>query len=514
MLQNFRRRLSDYWYQLLGASYDQEYFQTDSPYWDDELAKQTRYYIYERYFANDIFKAVNRYASQYKQTNKHYKFIRSIYNPAERIVEEYVASIFGEHVDYEHLERGSVPIKTGDDRLRQDIADLLRRSNWNTEQTLYGRYAAKFADTYIKIIDDVDNNITYLETLDPRKVETLHKGDRGEIDYARITYDDLDTDTGLWTTYTEEYTLDYIALYKDVKPYAIGEVTGELVSERPNEYGFVPIEHGKFRDNGSLYGINSFFAQQQKIDEVNDIASLLNDNIRNTVQQLYHAKGVNKGGLATNIDEPSRDDIKIVYTRSDGEIKPITNALNIEGALAAIDSQLKEIEADTPVLRLHMLTDMSVVTEPSARSMYTSAINRILEVQSNLDTPLERAINKALAIDGYRNRNTRYSRDTYSITGYDYEIKPREVIKRSLAKLETIQALNILDVTKPQAPYIMTMLDVPKQQIDEIVSAGQQQQQQEQRREMVNAQMQRLNAMRQQPNNVEENTDVPVQPNE
>lgn len=491
MIRQITRRARDYWYNLV-AQWSRESFQTDSTYWDDDISRQVRYYLYERYYANDIFTTLNQFKETYKKQNNYYKYIRSIYNPVYRIVEGFVAATYGSPIDIENLDVGALAVITDDLRLRDDISNLLQVSQFNRHKSLYGRFAAKYGDSFLKVVDDVDKGTVTIEVVDPRLVETvIRMGD--DIVYARITYDDLDMETGRYTTYTEEYTLDTIRIYNDVTPFGIGEVTGKLIDEYPNLYGFIPIEHARFKDNGSHYGVNSFFALQSKIDEINDTASLLNDNIRNTVQQLYHAKGVNKGGLSSNNNEPTRDDIKIIYTRADAQIIPITNSLNIEGVLSNIDRMQEEIDRDTPVLSLHKLRDMSVVTAPAARAMYTDAVNQILEVQSNLDTPLERIIVKALAISTFRGITSGY---TYT-TDYNFTLKPREVIPSKLSALEMVQSLMNLDMSHPNAKLAMEKIGIPEERINEALALAQSRQLEELENELVRSQLASLNTMRQ-----------------
>ena len=499
-----QRKFYDFWYNL-HLQWSAYAYQQDSVYWDDDVYRMSRYYYYERWYANDIFTRINDFADVYKKQLGLYRHIRSIYNPVYRIVEGYVSFTFGNSIDAENLETGSIQIDTADMQLQQDISRLLQTSNWNVHKTLYPRFAAKYGDCFLKVVDTPDTNRVTIEVVDPRLIETMHK-DGDDIVYARITYNGYDTETNSPTVFTEEYTLDTIRLFKNVTPFS-DTVNGELLREYVNTYGFIPIEHAKFRDNGSLYGSNAFQPLTGKVSEINDVASLLHDNIRNTVQQLYHAKGINKGGISSNADESTRDDVKILYTPSGGEIVPITNALNIEGTLRSIDMMLDEIDKDTPVLSLHKLRDMSVVTKPGAITMASDAIKQIYEIQSNLDTPLERIIVKALIIGTQRGQYSGYGIEMLT-NGYGFSLKPREVIDDILSRLEAAQILMQVDLDKATARVTLEKAGVATDRIDQILADAQQMRQDQQDNEITQT---LLSTIRGQSNGT---TDTTVQPDQ
>lgn len=429
----------------------------DEPDYDHVDERRSRYYLYERFYANQIFTYLNTLLSPIKARHSLYKHIRSPYNPVERLVEGYVSYIYGGAVDFTHLRTGAIPIQTDNTSEREAISTVLRHSDFDLHKNLYARYAAKLGDTFIKVVDDTSEGVVYLDVINPHYVEDIRLDRNRNITFIRFSYQVTD-DNGNTYTYTEEIDEAEFRTYRDDEAYAYTEINGTPMASWPNPYGFVPVTYAKFRDNGNTYGVNAFYAQMYKIFEVNDVSSLLLDNIRNSVQAIYHAKNVAKGSLSSNRDEATRDMIRILYTQGAGELEPLIAQINIEGAMQKINSLLREIELDLPVLSLHKVREMSQISAVAVKAMYTDAISRITEAMTNLDNPLSKAIQMAIAINGYRGYLPGYNLNYYTDRRASFSILPRDVIADKLSASERMQTLLQLNAESPLTPLILEEL--------------------------------------------------------
>jgi len=451
------------------AEYTQSSFQTDKSGFDEFKQRQVRYYLAEKYYMNHEFSNLNRMLSAIKAQHNLYRHIRSPFNPTERLVEGYVSSVYGGAIDYDDLRTGAIPIVTSNNRERNGLIDLFTMSNMNSAKNLYARQAAKFGDSFLKVVDLPDNNTVMLQVLDPRNVESVMLNPLGDITFIRIQYEKVD-DKGVKYTYTEEIDETTYRTFKNDELYAFNTFGGQALAEWPNPYGFVPVTHAKFRDNGNKFGLNAFFAQMEKINEVNDIASLLFDNIRNTVQAVYHAQNVAKGSLTSNRDEVTRDMIRIIYTQGAGTLTPLISNLNIEGALGAINSVLKEIERDLPVLSLHQVREMSQISSVAVKAMYSDAIKRVNEAMTNLDTPLIKACAMGLAIAGWRGIIPGFGLDYYRAKEYKFSIAIRDVISDQMSNFEKTQILMGTAPDNPLMPLMLETMGYEASQVQETIA--------------------------------------------
>lgn len=431
-------------------------------YYDE---RRFRYFIYMHYYHNTIYSTINNILAQrYKAEHKLYKFIRGIHNPVERLVEIYVAHLYGGNINFDTLLDGAIPFSYDDNKTLEDLTTILYASNWQYNKELFVRLAAIYGDVFLHIVDETDN--VYIEVIDPNNVEYVVKDENNEITEARIAYVSPDDNTKVIVAILNKETLSYYSTnLMSYKPFKVLDNSSQLMDSYPNPYGFVPLVHIKFKDVGKEWGVNAFNAQIPKIDEINDLGTLLDDNVRNTVQTLYHLKGGTGTQITSNINDATRDDIRVIYAQ--GEFQSLGNSLNIQGALAAIDSLKNELANDLPALALAELREQANLTAPGVRAAYTDGIKRLRVVQGSLDLGFSKALAMALGIASYRNILNGYDLEYYKEDKYNFSIKDRVIVEEKLSKDLTIQYLLQLTPDNPMLPLILETMGFTSNAIED-----------------------------------------------
>jgi hypothetical protein len=92
--------------------------------WDVYESRLFRYALSESYYTSTVYKAITPFAQRLKSTNDLYKYIRAIQNPVYRLVEAYVAKVYGGSIDFEDLSTGAIPILMADDTLKEALKQL------------------------------------------------------------------------------------------------------------------------------------------------------------------------------------------------------------------------------------------------------------------------------------------------------------------------------------------------------------------------------------------------------
>ena len=434
--------------------------------WDTYEARLFRNQTADRYYNNVAYKALNLFAAQAarrKIDNKLYKRIRGIYNPVNRLVETYVAKVYGGELDLDNLTQGALPIANADDNLRAAIVQLALWSNWRAQKSLFVRQGSNYGNAFLKIVDDTALGRVRMEVLHPGKVKDMEKDSAGNIKRVLIEYE-RDENTTVYKAndrqltqninsylYTEIITPEKFSTFKDGEPFAyFKDGNGTPRPEWDNPYGFVPIAPAAHTDHGMVWAMNAYQPALDKIDEINDQASLLSDAVRKSVDISWLFIGMQKPAAEksnTQFSDDSRDDMKALYVQPrEGQTvdaKPLVSNLNIADTVLHIDKLLEELERDMPELAMHRLRMGSQMTAPGVKASYNDAIDKFQEAQGNYDDGLSRAISMGVAIGGFRRYDgfQGYNLDTFTKGAQDFYIKPRPIIDDELGKSEKITFL-------------------------------------------------------------------------
>lgn len=441
----------------------------DSEDWDNVGFRIVRYQMADAMFHNTVYDKLNIWATKLKDHYRLYKHIRSIYNPVHRYVTLMTAYMFGGEIDFESLTDGALPISADDERIIDGMRQLLIDSRWQQRKSLYARQCSLYGDTFIHVADDRMRQMVYFEVLHPSRVKDITTDPQGNIQYIMIEYTRLDND-GQPHVYTMVITPEMYQTFRDGEPFAYyADRSGTLLPEWPNEYGFVPVVHVPFDDIGKKFGMTGYASSLPKIHELNDAASLLNDNIRKHVNLGFWVSGGQKGDLKA--DKTDRhESIMLLYGQAGSTVTPLVSPIDIAGALSNLDSQLREIERDLPSLALQRIREnSSQLTAPGVRTAYSDAIGLIREARGNLGDGIVRASKMALSIGGYNGYDGYQGFDllSYERDELDFHIRPHPVIADQLTAGEEMTALQSLNTSKRDV-LILRKLNYSDEEIAEI----------------------------------------------
>lgn len=430
--------------------------------WDDIQSRQSRYEVYDGYYHNVAYLSIASYAESLKQIEKLYKHVRGVYNPVNRVVESYVSKLYGGKLNTQNATDGAIVLQDADERLVGAITRLWRNSRWQQKKSLYVRNGGRFGDSFIKVVDDIQRGMTYMEAVNPSMVKDWEVDPTGTLEYLHLEYyipapADVAMVSGTYEAsyvlYGEVWTPDSVYTTIEGKRAAIHtNARGQQVDEWQNEYGFIPAVHVPHIDVGLKSGATPFYTQLHKINELNDLASNLNDAARNQANMPLVMKNAKLGSNndfgsdnSTNqrnrADSPKRDSKRIIeISGADADLVGIPPTLSLSDGMMPINGLLQELERDMPELALHRLREGNNLTAPGVRSAYDDAIARYQEARGNYNEGLITAQKMGVAIAGMRNYAgfEGYQLQQYFDESLDHMIADKPVIGDSLSKGEKI----------------------------------------------------------------------------
>jgi hypothetical protein len=424
----------------------------------------------DAYYNNVVYSSIASWAAQLRYTRKLYKHIRGIYNPVARLVELYVSKVYGGRLDMTTLTAGAIPIETGNEDVRPAIAQLWAWSNWDRAKNLYVRHGAKFGDVALKVVDDRLRSQVRLEVLHPALIKDITTDAIGNILRIVIEYEAKEeVEAPVYNTepeprtyvYTEVITPTSFETYKNGEPFAYyTDAKGKPTAAWDNEYGFVPVVLCQHRDLGLGWGAAAYMDAMRKIDELNDAASLLNDQMRKAVTPIWYFAGIKRAEeVAVGTDD--KDALPAIYGPQDSAVQPMIADVDLASGLSNLQAMLAEIERDMPELALHRIRETGNLTAPGVRAAYSDAIDRIVEARGNYDAALVRAQSMALAIGGHNGYDgfQGFSLADYLNGQLDHSIGDRPIVQDELTRLDLVQLL-----LQSQAPLdaVWEVLGVPE----------------------------------------------------
>lgn len=425
---------------------------------DDWSAYETRLFRYVHYsllYHNKVFTALERYRTQHLKERGLYRFTRPIYNPTFRLVELETAKAYGGALDWDDFSDGAIPLKNADDRIIEAVRQVFKWSNWGQRKSLYARNCSRYGDAVINVTTDFFSQKVRLELLHPGVLKEIDTGPTGFVKRAVIEYERQDSGDDKPWVYTLEIDEDHFATFRDGGPYAVhADPFGNLLPAWPNPYSFVPLVTAQSLDIGEQWGAVSFHASVEKIEEVNDLASILHDQIRKAVTAPWFLSGVTslsqlKEDVATAStgegdadEETERNSVPVIMAPAESRAQMLVADINIADSLRAIERLLEEIEDENPQLSLNrMRRQGGDLTYPGVMTAYDDAISRIQEFRSNVDGGLLRALQMAISIGAYHRFDgfRPFSLDSYRQGLLDFQIADRPIVRDTLSRRDQIE---------------------------------------------------------------------------
>lgn len=426
--------------------------------------RRLRYEIYWRFFENTAYRDVHTYAKRYKIEHALYKYIRPIYNPANRDGEFWKAHLWGGPLDLMAGDGKEIPntlpiiTETDNPTLRGAIGQTWRWSNWAINKDLTTLWGSVLGDVGLMVVDDKDRQKVYLQVIHPGMIKEVDKDRFGNVKGYVIEEEREAPESGLTSrpdrtptklktvTYTEVAERDGDAViystYRDSKPY---DWTGNGTEWAVN-YGFVPLVLIQHNSVGLDWGWSEIHPHRAKIHEIDEQASMLSDYVRKELNPFNVFFGVdapdstpravkttNTAGSQQDIDNPypGREEINALYGDVGGRVENTHGDLDINAVVAYIVELLRNLEEEMPELQVGKRSreasgeQSGKAVREARRSTQTKAEQR----RANYDDALVRAQQMAVAIGGMRGYEAFAGFDlgSYEAGALDHSIGERPV---------------------------------------------------------------------------------------
>lgn len=434
--------------------------------WESFEARLFRYVLADLYYHNKAFTGLERFRAQHLAQRGLYRHTRGLYNPVFRYCKLVSAKCYGGVLDWERMQGGAVPFSNLPAGAVEAIRNLWQWSNFGVNKMVYANLAVRFGDGVIKVVDDPQRGKVWLEMLHPGLIRQAEVDAVGHVQRAVIEYERLDETTGRPYIYREELDKERFATYR-VEPGGEARLwayrqdeAGNPVAEWDNVYGFVPLALAQAEPTGRAWGLMPYHAVLDKIDQINDLASLLADQIRKSVNPVWYLAGVQsvrqmqEGTVVADESaqaEAERSSVPLLLGPAGSQPHAMVTPLDLDAGLATVDELLKEIERDLPELTLHRMRDSAPHSAPAVALVYDDVLDRLQDVRANLDAALLRAHQMALSVGGV-NRYPGFERfgpDDYARGTLDFQIADRPIFRDSLSLRERLEVL--LQSDAPQA---------------------------------------------------------------
>lgn len=403
----------------------------------DWNARALRYDIFWSLYENTAYRSIHSWSKKMKADYGLYRHVRNIYNPTYRLASFWQTHLMGGLLDPTAGDGQSapsaLPIETDSKPLRGALARLWRDSNWQVNKDILTLYGSLMGDVALKICDDTERGYVYLEVVHPGTVSEVVLDQQGNVKAYEITEARADPrpKSSRTVTYKETVTRDgdltVFSTFLDGQPFAWNEAQGAEWSE---PYGFVPLVMVQHNNVGKQFGWSELHPGLSKFREADDQASLLNDQIRKTVNPIPFFTGMNKPGSTPTATpstptagrpEPAREEIPALYAPAGADVKYVVAPLNIADTLANIKSILEEVERDYPELQVDIWNAGGDASGKALRVARQRSESKVGQRRPNYDDGLRRAQQMAVAIGGWRGYADYASFDLESYKAGDLE---------------------------------------------------------------------------------------------
>lgn len=343
------------------------------------------------------------------------KDIKPIRNPAYRVVEFYASKLWPGKLP------AALPIVAENEAIIEPIQQIWEWSNWSNEKQTAVRWFATTGDLFIKCATNVSGRRpeatrVYMQNIDPEVVTDFSKDERGYLTMIRLDIPQVEEDEAGQAhpiTYTEVWDKDLqlmrIWKHRQAEGTSLRDL-GEPVRQVPfSAFGidFVPFVWQPFRSIGDERGLGAFTAQLEKIDNINREATRLAHMLFRHNRALWALKANQVDKMGRPLPPPSfeglaegleYDDDDIIGLPGMSELQALVAPINYADALAVLESDMRELEADLPELAYYRLREMSQVSGRAVQAMLGDAQDRLVEARGNAEAALVRAHQMCLTL--------------------------------------------------------------------------------------------------------------------
>lgn len=450
----------------------------ESEDWNSFAARGIRYDVLWSAFDSTNYQEVHNWANAYRTQYGLYKYVRPIYSPATRLGNFWRTHLFGGDLDIEAGPTGAIPIETDNEAVRAAIAELWKWSRWQSRKDILSVRGTILGDIAIQVVDDVSRGRVYLDLVHPGKLYDVSKDPFGNVK-AYILSEEVPDPLKVrpTATYTEKVYREGVNViyetYRNEELFAWPknvDRTGNAVSRWSEPYGFIPLIVIQHNDVGLDWGWSELHPLRAKMQEADDIASMLGDQIRKSVNPIWLMRGMKETSLSledtdrsTDNPFPGREAVKAIWGgNKDTTAEAMVANLDFESVLLHIDSLLKEMERDIPELSTDINNAGGDASGRALRIARQPVVAKVMQRRSNYDAGLVAAQQMAISIGGFRGypEYSGFNLESYIKGDLDHNIMDRPVFEQdSMDEIEisTAQwaaAKAAMDVGIPLESYL------------------------------------------------------------
>lgn len=452
----------------------------DTDDWSEQAARGLRYAMLWAMYEQTSYRDVHSWSTAYRKTYALYKYIRPIYNPAYRLGEFWKAHLFGGLLDPEAGASGAIPITTENETLREAIATLWKWSRWGVQKDILTVKGAVLGDIGIRVRDDVRRKQVYLDLLHPGVLAAVDRDPFGNVKGYEILENRPDPRSKAGAVVYGElvYRNGALVVYETTlngTPYAWPDNidrTGTAVSTWSEPYTFIPLVVIQHNDVGLDWGWSELHPIRAKVQEIDDIASQLSDQIRKTVDPIWLMKGIKRpsGGSVTltgatdtaDTDRPApgREEIQALWNAPvESDAQAMVPELDLEQVLVHIGNILAEIERDVLELAPDIATASGDASGRALRVARQPVVAKVTQRRANYDAGLVAAQQMGVAIGGWRGYEgyAGFDLESYAKGDLDHSVATRPVFEEDpLDKIEVDSAFwaSAQQAVKAGAPLV------------------------------------------------------------
>lgn len=429
---------------------------------NDYDARKLRYLMYWAFFENTAYRNIHAWSQAFRRNYALYKWTRGVYNPTYRLAEFWKAHIWGGLIDPAagdgEIIPSALPIETVETNtqsraLRMALAKVWRDSSWQINKDICTQFGALLGDVAIAVRDDPAKKRVWLQVVPPWMLKTIEVDVQGNVKSYELEEERVDPeDENKRVTYLETAGRNgqnvVYRTYRDGDLYAWN---GQSQWSEP--YGFVPFVIIQHNNVGMEWGWSEIHAAHGKIQELDDIASTLNDQVRKAVNAPFLLTGMAKkedqiamptGTVTAARPEPEREESRFLYSsNTDAKAHSLMFPLDLEGVLLNIDHMLAEIERDYPELQMDIWGVQG--TPPSARAMRQARQRIEIKISQRrpcYDDALVRAHKMAISIGGF-GRYPGY--EEFGLDSYERGVLDHTIGKRVIFGVDPLDDIEVQD---------------------------------------------------------------------
>jgi hypothetical protein len=450
------------------GSFTQDIDFTEDSNWADYNARMLRYAVMSQYVSGNPYdQDTASWARAYKAQHGLYQYTRPIANPVYQVAEFYRTYLWGGRLSLDASDdpNTALPIvNLANESYRPYIAQVFNWSNWSTRRHQVPASGAVMGDAFIQVIDDQITQKVYLKVTHASKFEELDKDPFGNIKGYKISYqrtDDINEHQEVVYTETCERDDNGMVVYKLYKNGNLYPWDNAVEPEWTENYGFIPAVHIQHRETSYGWGEPELYPRLPLIRELDDQYSLLNDQIRKTVNAPWIVSGETARSFTeSQFTDPTtarplgarEEALMLFLANPDSNMMPMVTNLPINEVRENIAQLQRLLEDSYPELALTRIKDIAQASGVTVRRLQQPAENKILAYRDVYDGALVKAVQMALTIGGMRGIFGGINESSYASGALDFTIGKRPVF--------STDPMDDIEIKQAQAEALSTMANV------------------------------------------------------